>query len=392
MMRLLALLACLCLVLAACDSGSTERASDLSFAEVAQRAVDALSRPGQVFHAVETVGRQGQGRTDEVWLDLENDIARVDEGGHLRVFHEGKIAELSPEGRFQDAENGGADLDKTSALALDYISALAWGPVQEGNVYVLKEEGRDVYRVEVKKEWHGDWNGTRKFEIYLDEQFFPIRMKDRVEGAGPENREIDTEVKWDFIPRSDLPAGFLSVDAVKAMEITPLDDLKRATDEGRKLYWLGETFEGMALKDFHHWSDLPPRLTYGQGKPWTDPDWVMIDEYTPEEWAERGHDRCQEVKSRPAETELIVLGMEASLCELPWPGPPPPQPEEGVPEEPSPIAPEDDCFDRQLIIHFPDAVVVVNTSSGPCGTDPYRSREGVLRLGASLRPFEMAIP
>jgi hypothetical protein len=150
----------------------------------------------------------------------------------------------------------------------------------------------------------------------------------------------------------------------------------------------------MALWDFQHGSEFPPELTYGQGDPLRDPEWVMIDEYTPEEWAERGDHGCQGWRSGPIETTVVLSsGLEATLCELAWPPPPPlPQPEEGAPEEPARTAPDDDCISRQLVIHFPDAVVVVDAGGAPCGTNPYGSREQLLRLGASLRPFEAPAP
>jgi len=177
------------------------------------------------------------------------------------------------------------------------------------------------------------------------------------------------------------------------MEITPLDDLKRAAEGGLKLYWLGETFEGMALQDVRlQEGELTPQLRYGQGDPSMEPDWVIIEQYTPESWAERGNHRCQGWRSGAVETEVVLSGVEATLCEVAWPAPPPPQPEGGAPEEPARTAPDDDCVNRDLVIHFPDAVVIVNSSSGPCGTNPYRSREQLLRLGASLRPFEAPVP
>ena len=369
MKRLLLLLVSAGLVAAACGVPLTGNGAGSDFRQTRQRALDALSQPNQIFHAVESVSRDGvYQRNDEVWLDLENDVARQQEGGQLRIFHDGKIAELDNQKRLEDGEIWPSDVDKTSALSLSHINLMFSNEVRNSDVQVLQEQGAAAYRVDVETEWHGDWTGSDQVQIYLDKDYLPVRIVDKVEGAGPEDREIDTDVTYDFIPRSNLPADFVSLDAINALAVTPVGFLQEAVARGIQPYWLGETFEGMSLTDVR--LGLPDvELTYaeeGNGEPgWGPPGFVIqVSTATP--------DFCPALLGAgTVRQEVVVQGRTAMLCQA----------------DGANIGLAGDQY-LELLISFDGMNVVVKPSYGAPGTNPYRKIEDMLRLGAALRPFE----
>lgn len=361
---------------------------ELSLKEVRERALAALSRPGQVYHGTQTVEGRDYTFTSEVWLDLERDVARVEEGEHrLRIFHEEKIAELGPRGRFQDAGIWHAPgLDKTSALSLDYIETLFAKDIESTRLSVAEVDGSPAILVEAVRPYHGDYSGTKFIQVYLDDAFLPLRLDARTEISEiGETREISTRFDNQFVERDSLPEGFFSPEAVRALEVTPADDIARAAEAGLRPYWLGERFEGMALEDAMETDSDGIRIlhvTYrgGGSRPEDPPFAVSLREYTADDWDRwrAGLERAPWWERRAAvRTPVVVLGVEATLYEFP----------EAVPPVPN-GAPEGGESAWLVLVHLEDTALLIEPSGGPPGSNPYRDAEALLRLANSVRPFE----
>jgi len=361
---------------------------ELSFEEVRERALGAVSRPGQVYHSTQTVEGRDYTFTSEVWLDLERDVDRVEEGEHrLRIFHEEKIAELSPRGRFQDAgiwhEPG---LDKTSALSLGYIATLFARDIESTQLSAAEVEGIPAVLVEVVRPYRGDYTGTATTKLYLDEAFLPLRLDARTEISEiGETRDTSTRFDNEFVERDSLPEGFFSPEAVRALEVTPADDIARAAEAGLKPYWLGERFEGMALEDAMETDSDGIRIlhvTYrgGGSRPEDPPFSVDIRHFTTDDWQRwtAGLERAPWWERRAAiRTPVVVLGVEATLYEFPEAVPPVPNGE-----------PEGGESAWLVLVHLEDTVLLIEPSGGPPGSNPYRDADALLRLANSMRPFE----
>ncbi len=368
MLRLLPLLIFLSLFVA-CGVSQQAEVADPEFNEVRQHAFDALSQPGSVFHTTEKVSRDGEyQRTDEVWLDLDNDVARVSVGGRLRIFHDDKIAELGSGNRLQDAGIWESDVEKTSALALGYITQLFSVQIQGSRSRALENEGSEALRLDVETPWRGDWTGTNKFEIYLDRHYLPVRVVDKVEGAGPEDRTVETNISYDFIPRSDLPPDFLSVEAVSSLAETPADFLLQALTQGLQPYWLGESFEGLTLTDVRLGQSPDVELEYtenGSGESGQEPVGVVV--YV---FVRQPATFCDGIPSATT-SDVSLSGKPASICEA----------------DGASVGLEGDKY-LELLVPFDDAEVTVMPLWGAPGKNPYNDVENLVRLGASLRPFE----
>ena len=349
---------------------------ELSLEEVRAAALAALSRLGQVYHSTQTVEGRDYTFTSEVWLDLERDVARVEEGEHrLRIFHEEKIAELGPRGRFQDAaiwhEPG---LDKTSALSLGYIATLFARDIESTQLSAAEVEGIPAVLVEVVRPYRGDYTGTATTKLYLDEAFLPLSVDYHADLRGAPDRDWSMVLENEFVDPDSLPEGFFSPEAVRALEVTPADDIARAAETGLRPYWLGERFEGMALQDaMLYEDDGEPWLvvTYGQDKGLMGPFSVDIFEYT-----ESGWDKRRSARERPPwweepgviKTPVVVLGTEATLYEGP--------------------KREGEESNWLVLVHLDDTVLHILPSGGPPGSNPYRDTDALLRLANSIRPFE----
>jgi len=365
----------------------------LSFEDVRERAVTALSRAGQVYHSTQTTERTGPTwRSEfvtEVWLDLERDVARVEEGEHrLRIFHEEKIAELGPSGRFQDAaiwhEPG---LDKTSALSLGYIATLFARDIESTQSSAAEVEGVPATLVEVVRPYRGDYTGTNFIQVYLDEAFLPLRMDSRIELSGTEETWEKRSTRFDneFVDRESLPEDFFSPEVVHALEVTPADDIARAADTGLSPYWLGERFEEMTLADaletdFDGGQVL--HITYSGGGvgPEGPPFSVDIRQFTTDDWQRwtAGLERIPWWEQPGViKTPVVVLGTEATLYEFPKAVPPVADGE-----------PEGGESAWLVLVHLEDTVLLIEPSGGPPGSNPYRDAETLLRLANSIRPFE----
>jgi len=359
---------------------------DLTLQEVRERAVAALLRPGQVYHSTQRTTIRGDAFTSAVWLDLERDLARVKEGEHLRIFHEGKIAELSPSGRFQDAAVWNAPgLDKSSALSLDHIATLFAVDIERTQLRAAEVDGVPAILLEVVEPYHGDYTGTETRKLYLDESFLLLKVDYHADIRGAPDLDWSVVVENEFIERGSLPEDFFSPEAVRAFEVTPVDDIARAAEAGLKPYWLGERFEDMVLEDAIE-TDLDGgralHITYrGGGNGPEGPGFgVTISEYTTDDW-DRQTATLQRIpwweEPGTTGTSVVVLGTEATLYENPYI------------ELPLNVGPEGKPSAWLLLVRLDDTVLKIEPSVGDPRSNPYVDNpEALLRLANSMQPFE----
>jgi hypothetical protein len=182
-----------------------------------------------------------------------------------------------------------------------------------------------------------------------------------------------------------LPEGFFSPEAVRALEVTPADDIAQAAEAGLRPYWLGERFEDMTLEDAMETDSDGIRIlhvTYrgGGDGPQNPPFAVSIREYMADDWDRwrAGLERAPWWERRAAvRTPVVVLGVEATLYEFP----------EAVPPVPN-GGPEGKESSWLVLVHLDDTALLIEPSGGPPGSNPYRDAEALLRLANSIRPFE----
>jgi len=373
------------------DSTSLPRQIDieeLSFEELRLQAVAALSRSGQVYHTTQLAKGSGIASTTEVWLDMEEDVARVLEGEQrLRIFHGGKIAELGPNGRFQDADIWAVPgLTKSAALSLEYITVFFGTNIETTRIEPAVLEDVAAILVEVIDPYHGDYSGIQKHRIYLDESFLPMRIDYHADISGAPDLDWSMAVQNEFIDPSGLPEGFFSPEAVREHEVTPADDIARAAEVGLRPYWLGEQFEEMVLQDAMLMAVEDAEL-YEEGvEPWLvlrygrsqeegmGVTWASIHENTESEWQ-----RKRSTWKQPpwwegpgaVSTTFVMLGVEATLYQ-------------GPPYDFMPGVTKSDWI---VLAHVNDMVLEI-VPGGPPESSPYMEKEALLRLAQSMRPFE----
>jgi hypothetical protein len=402
----------------------------LTFEEVRLQAVAALSRPGEVYHEVGTraSGVGGGGFTTEAWLDMERDVARVLEGEWLQIFHEGKVAELGPNGRFHDAEFWPAsELTKKAALSLEHIAALFDTNIDSTRIEAAELEGVPAILVEVIDPYQRDYSGTEQWKIYLDESFLPMRIDYYADIGGAPDNEWSMAVQNEFIDPASLPDDFFSPEAVREHEVTPIDDIARCKEFGLEAYWLGEQFEEMALQEvmLMGFDDFEPsegdiilNMTYHHGPVTSEsPGYgVSFAEYTTEGWERRLADIAESGSTpwweRPTviKTSVIVQGNEATLYEdtsrlapatVTREGELPPTAESegqrplGTVEPNVPptrtVVPAGTRPGSSWVLVVPlgDTMIEISPKVGDPAINPYvDNTEALLRLAEVLRPFE----
>jgi len=361
---------------------------ELTLEELWERALAALSRPGQVYHSTETQQIEGHTFVSEVWLDLERDLARVESRYGPRIYHEGKITELSPEGRFQQSEGQVRGLDKSSVLSLRYIGtlrrALSAEVVESTEVRESEVDGIPAILVEVVWPYTlCSASGTATESIYLDESFLPLRVDHDDDRKGGPDKDWSMVIENEFVDRDSLPEDLFSPEVVRALAVTPADDIARAVKAGLPAYWLRERFEDMALEEarveeWHGESEgiRSLHMTYRGGEPGpASPGFgVTISEYTTDDW-----DSLTATRQRTPwweepgtiRTPVTVLGTEAALYRS------------------SHVVPAGTPPAQLLVVRLDKTVLRIQPNVGDWQINPYRDNtDALLRLANSMRPFE----
>jgi len=362
---------------------------ELTLEEVWERALAALSRPGQVYHSTETKQIEGHTFVSEVWLDLERDLARVQSRYGPRIYHEGKITELSPDGRFQQSGGQVRWLDKSSVRSLRYITTLRralFFPEVIESTELRESEVDGLPAILVEVVWPYTLcsaSGTATEKVYLDESFLPLRIDHDDDRRGGPDKDWSMVIENEFVDRDSLPEDLFSPEVVRALAVTPADDIARAVKAGLPAYWLGERFEDMVLEEAyvmeHHWESEGVRslhITYRGREPGpASPGFgVTISEYTTDDW---DHQRAALQRTPWWEepgtirTPVAVLGTEATLYQSLNTGP------AGRPPS------------QLLLVRLDKTVLKIQPNVGDWQINPYRDNvDALLRLANSMRPFE----
>jgi hypothetical protein len=402
--QLLALAAVLLAVATSCTETRTGPAIALpEFETLRTSAIEAVARPGEVFHTTMSFTQEGSTYVQEAWVYADQDLARIEygiEGDEVRleIYHDGKRAELSPSDRLQDVEfpapgwSGG----KVSMEALDYLEAIA-----ESDVVVREIRADDVNSVaaivvETEQPYEGDgYEGTTKNELYLDESFLPLRWHVERDVLGV---DIMASFENEFVTPESLPADFFSPESVRELEVLPADRIAEALEAGIEPYWLGDQFEEISLQDARvdeaEGGIMILHLTYGyEGRSGEDPPFgVTISEFTVEGWEgwfERSANAWWRSDSETLTTKKVdVLGESSTLYEDPNAGrpsidAPPPPGEEG----PTPSTPVPEWAASALVVQLGETVLLIESNVGPRYGNPYVPGQGLVRVANALQAF-----
>jgi hypothetical protein len=379
----------------------------LTFEDLQQRALAAVRQPGDVYHLVATTKAPPGDYVQDIWLDVDNALARRQnrEGESIDLQYGDRRASLFDE-RLYD---GPCDPCPANAAAM-FVPHLDWifsDNFKDRSLDEATVGGEPAIEVRVTREYGGDYTGDATATIRLDESFRPLDM--RVDPPGP-LPDRETTFTDEFVARETLDAGFFSVDALRALAGGPLSDLDAALAAGLDVYWLGEAFESMILRDE---SRFYARGSSGDGAP------AMIESYGPPDFAQPApcaQVRVQQLGARapisvpdgtPPFDTVEISGATAILYRsprvaLPVPPPHPSDPGEGADAtiDPSAVpvgtAPEltpvpDDVGEfYAAVITTADTVIEVATNCGPIGSNPYRTEAAFRRLIESLRPYAPA--
>ena len=367
-------------------------------------AIDAVIRPGQVFHTTMSFTQDGTTYVQEAWVDAERDLARVESGpegedGRLEVYHDGKRAELSPSERLQDVEFPPPGWsDKVSLQALDYLDAIAESDVELREIRSDDVDGTPAIVVETEQPYEGDgYEGTTRHEVYFDETFLPLSWDvDRDVDGGPDAR-FTVRFENEFVAPESLPTDFFSPEAVRANEVLPAARVAGAFDAGIAPYWLGEQFEEVSLQDARvdeaEGDIMILHLTYEhESSGGEDPPFgVTIAEFTLDGW-DAWFERSVNAWWRSdgaslVTTQVDVLGTSATLYGDPNAGRPS---VEAPPEEtePTPATPLPEWAATALVVQLGETVMLIESNVGPRYANPYLDGDALVRLANALRPFE----
>jgi len=356
----------------------------LTFEDVQQRALEAVRREGQVYHVAVRSTRSPDDASD-AWLYLQEDVARSQRRGvdddDVRIVYGQRVAMVVRE-RFYDAPCEPCSPHIVAMTAPHLGELFADDPrdieIEEGVV-----DGEPTIRIRLTREYGGDYTGDVDVTIDLDESFLPVQMRQDPPGPLPgQTLAFENE----FAPRDTLAAGFFSPEALRALAGGPAADIDAALADGLDVYWLGETFEDMILRDESRYY-MPDDSTDAQGR--------LVLSYGPTDLSQPAPCVSIEVARAGAPAlidrdamqpfDTIAVGdATAELYRIPRPSNFPPQ------GDPGPITPvPDDTGDQYAaVIETGASVIEVMTNCGPIGSNLYRTEEAFRRLSQSLRPYD----
>ena len=387
------------------ESEDVQRTVDvgtLTFEEVQQRALAAVQRQGEVYHVVATTESDDGTYAEDVWVYVDEDVARRQSRGgeSIDLQYPGRRASVFDE-RFFDApcEPCGDNAAARLAPHLNWILDESYTDrsLEEGTV-----DGRATIRVDVSREYGGDYTGEAKATIDLDESFLPIRMK--IDPPGPLATR-DTTFESEFAPRATVAPDFFSPDALRTLAAGPTSDLDQAVENGLDVLWLGETFEDMVLRDE---TDFYVEGEYVSGDPFLNLSYGPVDPMQPAPCVNLTAQRLSSDGWAPVGAVMYgtidVGGLEARLYRA----------ERFVPVAPTGADPagSDPAFppantvipaatataggqvegDTGTIyiarITSADTALEIAANCGPVGSNVYRTEEAFGRVVAALRPYE----
>lgn len=228
--------------------------------EITARVLDAIDKPGMVYH---TVGDDGS----EVWLDFEGRVYRRHSpisGGYLVSVGEDwtriafdpfqnqvTIEDLAPTG---DAV---PRINNPAATWTDALAALAFGN-QLNVIGRTTSDGRDVLAIEAASpvvRGDGGVTGTLLGRVELDpETYFPYSFENKEEYSDgttptpgvngvPVNRRI-IYTTAELVPRDSLASDFFDRKNVEDQVLTVEENIGQIRDLGLTPWWLGRQYDG----------------------------------------------------------------------------------------------------------------------------------------------------
>ena len=213
-----------CASVAACgDAGgdSAPKDVDLSVEEVHDGAYQALSGPG-VIHITARELYEGNWFTFETWVDMEAAQARIElDGDVVGVISGGTFARW--DGAHRTEKPIAEDLSDRDAMlffALPHFRILARAG-DDADVRWDTVDGIAAIRLEVDALPGEVDDADGKIVLFLDGDFLPLRIEHLTRDSTSVHR---TYGEASAVPRSELPADFFSLDAVRDGEPDPLWD------------------------------------------------------------------------------------------------------------------------------------------------------------------------
>ncbi len=243
----------------ACGASGTGRDADREV----QKAFDAISQPGMVFHAK---GDNGS----EVWIDAERQLYRqraAPSGGGLISVGQGWVRTyydpFSNSVATEDRSPSGSSRPRINDPAVQWfepLSALAFG-TDLRLIGRTISDGREVIAIEARSPIVNNQEFTGSYllgRVELDPMsYLVVAFERRVQlpadqarltpdpaslqdGQKPERIRYQSEL----ISRDTLPADFFSATAVQEQVVTLEENLTAIKSLGLELLWLGKEYSG----------------------------------------------------------------------------------------------------------------------------------------------------
>ncbi len=248
------------LVAVACQA--EEEAPDAQ--AIVEAAVAAVTRPGVVFHAVNSYG-------GETWIDGERQLFRMQSGEEGTDTFSVRVGEGWKETFLVPAPIGGSvetrDVEADLPLEVRRLGPVPmWleplrtlvGAEDVRVAAEMERQGRQLIVLEATAPISSDdipEGSTLVTRVELEwESYLPVAYEQQLIVPEEERREYEGEeiverteyVLTEFIPREDLPEGWFSPEVVQQAVVTVEEKMEQVRALGITPYWLGERFQGEA--------------------------------------------------------------------------------------------------------------------------------------------------
>jgi hypothetical protein len=246
-LRVLLLAAFLGLHFSCAGSGSPESSLDLTdvtFDDIQQRAMAAISRPGRVFHVWSTTRFDDEDYRTDAWLDPENHVARAESDLDARICYGDRIttvtADFANDAQFDALIVGG---DPCLAMA-DYLATILTTEFVEREFSAASVQGEAAIAVKVKTDIY-ERNSDLETTIHLSEAYLPINLEAETSGFG--SSEL-ADLGFEFVERTTLATDFFEPSSLSAVGPRLASRaIKIGQEQGIDVYWAGPVVGGLTL-------------------------------------------------------------------------------------------------------------------------------------------------
>lgn len=371
---------------------SQERTVDveaLTVEELQRRALAAIHQPGKVYHAVQTVWSARSEIESDVWVDAEQEAARqewrdLDDEIRIRLKYDGRLLVGGDRGA-TDAPCWPCreDMYATFAAHLDWILETGY---KQYSIEKGTDKGAQTIVVRITRPLGGDTPGDATATIELDELFLPLAI--HVEPPAPFPAS-DTRFEHEFVEQGDPPPDFFLPESLGIHVIEPRQHVQNAADAGLDVYWLGETFEGLELRQFTQFvpGDEPGtgvaelHLDYAPPPKMGGPPCIRI--------SVRDSSVFRPQRLPPAAEPFahVPVGDETATIYRAYQEPlAPPSAGDRQGQVLTPV-PADDGHIYAASFETDRSVIDVTSDCGPAGSNVYRTEEGFRRIMAALTRY-----